>query len=50
MKANPLTNYIVEYSKFKDDVFVNITKVNVPASLLRGSMQTAVVPSYLGAR
>jgi uncharacterized membrane protein len=47
MKGKTLMNFIVD-GRFKDDVFVNITIVNVPGSLLKEFMRTVVNPSYPG--
>lgn len=35
MEHRQLTGYLIENGKFKDDMFVNVTIVNVPASTLR---------------
>jgi hypothetical protein len=48
MRDRQLIGYLAEHGKFKDDMFVNVTIMNVPSSLLRDFAQKVVNPLYPG--
>lgn len=46
MRDRQLIGYLTENGKFKDDMFVNVTVINVPSSLLKEFAQKVVNPLY----
>ena len=44
MRDRQIIGYLVEDGKFKDDMFVNVTIMNVPSSLLKEFAQKVVNP------